>query len=506
MMAQLRARVSSFSVMRWLPWWLVLSLVAAGLLIYVLLGQQVISAIYQAESAWVDAILSGRAITPVEAYYRRADQLVFRACLWLLGGYAALRIVLREPGGTMIFAVSLAFMSFLLFCVFEIFPVLVPIFRLNVVSAYYAYKINYLPDAELGFREKPFNREIIRGFAGAAYSPIYGIDVAPTTIDWSMDQDGFRNAGSTQSADLVLLGDSYLDYGTDQLDTFGSRLDAKLPGISVQNLGKSGYSPFQYLVILNRYGLKYQPQYAVMAFYEGNDIADTRGYLHWKDARPSGTFSLLYSFSSDSLLRRYWAALSATRTKLAETFIYFQDLMLHRIAKIRGYAPRVHPEIAILNLQGKVYPKLFVDRFSAATTAEMLAREEFAALEDVFGKFRELCRAHGITPVVVYIPAAVHVYAKYSRQVSGMRWLRIRDAQIAASGNAESAVRTVVQKAGIDFLSLTPEFSRAAERGKMLYYALDDHWNADGREVAAEFLARALRDKYLKGERNEPRS
>jgi hypothetical protein len=46
---------------------------------------------------------------------------------------------------------------------------------------------------------------------------------------------------------------------------------------------------------------------------------------------------------------------------------------------------------------------------------------------------------------------------------------------------------------------LTPVFGRAAEEGKLVYYTLDEHWNAEGREIAARFLAQTLRAKYLDG-------
>jgi hypothetical protein len=49
----------------------------------------------------------------------------------------------------------------------------------------------------------------------------------------------------------------------------------------------------------------------------------------------------------------------------------------------------------------------------------------------------------------------------------------------------------------VDFVSLTPVFQRAALEGKMVYYALDAHWNAQGREIAARFIADTLKNRYL---------
>jgi hypothetical protein len=94
-----------------------------------------------------------------------------------------------------------------------------------------------------------------------------------------MDKDGFRNERAADSADIVVLGDSYIECGSTQADTFVGRLEAKVPHLRVRNLGKSGYGPPQYLHVLKRYGLQYKPKLALMAFYEGNDIPEVRDYL-----------------------------------------------------------------------------------------------------------------------------------------------------------------------------------------------------------------------------------
>ena len=497
---ELKARLFGLSqVRRWPPWWIVFLLIMGGLAAYALLGQHLISAVYNSEYSWVDTFLRGRASTPVEAYYRRADDVVLRTSLWIVFGYAALRIVQRQPLGWFISGATLVFTSACLFLLFETFPRLIPVFRLNIVSGYYAYKTNYLPDAELVFVEKPFNHVLIHGFAGAGYSPLFGIDVPPSTIEWIMDQDGFRNARSTEPSDLVILGDSYLEYGSDQADTFGSRLEEKLRGLSVRNLGKSGYSPFQYLAALKRYGVKSKPRYAVMAFYEGNDLSETADYLLWKSGQPHKARGYLFRFSTDSTFRRYLAALDATVSSVQKSFRSSRALVLHKIALARGYAHQVHPDIAILDLQGNRYPKLFIDKFMAATSEEMLRHAEFVALAGVLSEFKHVCQANGITPMVLYIPTAAHVYAKYSTPASGSNWLRVLKTQIAASDHTEDAVSALVRETGVDFLSLTAVFRRAAGEGRMLYYPLDAHWNSEGRELAARFVAQTVRSRYLRG-------
>jgi hypothetical protein len=467
-------------------------------IVYLLIGRQLITVIYDSEVSWIASkFMGGRASTPVEAYYRQADAVLLRGTLWLVTAYLALLLLLHNAQGSFLFAFSLLLSSFLFFWFFETFPSLIKPFHLDAVFGYYAYKANYIPDPELGFREKPFNKSITHGFRGNHYSSRYGIEIPPMTIEWIMDKDGFRNGRATDSAEVVVLGDSFLEYGDNQADTFTGRLEKRLPGLTVKNLGKSGYAPFQYLEALKRFGLGYKPRYALMAFFEGNDIQETREYLLWKSGKNGEVDAYLYRFSTESLLRRYWAAVTATLDGFRKTTRAWGEALLDKIAHVRGYDYDIHPNLAVLNLGGRSYTILFVPKFAKTTTEEMLRTEEFRALKKVFGEFRDVCEANGIKPIILYIPLAVHIYAQYSIEGSGFNWLQIRDGQIAASENRESAVNRLAQEFKIDVMSLTPRFQLATKKNKLIYYSLDSHWNSEGREIAAEFVADMLKSQYL---------
>ena len=74
--------------------------------------------------------------------------------------------------------------------------------------------------------------------------------------------------------------------------------------------------------------------------------------------------------------------------------------------------------------------------------------------------------------------------------------LAVRDQQIAVRENIEKAITVLANESRVDFITLTPVFNQAAAEGKMLYYPLDTHWNAEGREIAARFVAAALKKRY----------
>jgi len=474
--------------------WILIVSLAVVWVIYVLAGHQLIGALYSSQnSGLADRLMAGRAVTSAEAYYRRADTAMLLVTVWLVASYVVVGLLLRHALGLFLSTLSFWMSSFLLFIVFETFPSLIAQARLDSFLGYYAYKTTYVPDRELIFREKPFNRRIITHFVGAQYSSAYGIEVEPYTIEWIMDKNGFRNQREADSVDVVVLGDSYIEYGSTETDTFVGRLEKRLGGMTVRNLGKSGYAPGQYVQVMKRFGLPYKPKIAVMAFYEGNDIPEVRDYLLWKNGRISELRGYLSKFTTDSLWRRYTVAVMATLVELKKAVGAVEEMFLQKLAAARGSSQQTHPDVALLNLGGQLYPKLFIDKLPELTIDQMLATEEFRAIQNFFSEYRQVCQTNGITPLILYIPTALQIYAPYSTQASGFRWLHVRDRQIAVRRNTEAAIKIVADETGIDFISFTPVFERAAAEGIMVYYALDAHWNAEGREIAARHIANLLK-------------
>jgi hypothetical protein len=477
--------------------WLALGLLVSWC-VYVWLGHKVIDLAFDAPDSFLThSWMAERHSTPRERYHRHADIFMLQTTLLTVSTFCVIALLLNNARGTLLFILSFLFSNFLLFFVLEKFPSLIPLARLDQVSGYYAYKVNYIPDPELVFREKPFNRRIIRNFTGTGFAPFYRIQVQPYTIEWSMDRDGFRNQAADDSAEIVVLGDSYVEYGSHEADTFVGRLQQKLGPLRVRNLGKSGYSVAQYVHTLRRFGLQYKPRLAIMAVYEGNDIHGLRDYLLWRSGRSEELTGQIIKFNTDSLFRRYRAAVTATVTEATKRVDTLEEMILSKLALMRDRSLQIHPDVAMLELNGQSYPKLFIDKLPATASAQMLASEEFRAMRTLLIQFNEICRSHDIVPLVVYIPTAVHIYAQYSTAQSGSQWRDIRERQITVRQNTEAAVRLTVEQAGLKFVSLSPVFAKAAAEGRMLYYPLDAHWNAEGREIAAQFIADTLKQGYL---------
>jgi PAS domain S-box-containing protein len=475
-----------------------LMVLIAGWVFYLLCGHQLIEDTYNGRAIipFLNSLMEGRGSTRIENYHQAADQLMLLGTIGLIATYLTIVFLLKRPIGALLAAFSFLVMSFLVFCLFELAPSLVKPLGLDAIP-YYAHKLTYIEDDALIFREKPFNRVIHENYRTDQYSALYGIEVPPVYFEWITDKNGFRNGQTRDYSDIIAIGDSYLEWGNTEADTFVKRLEDKLPGLTITNLGKSGYGPPQYLEVLNRYGVNYRPKYAVMGFFEGNDVPDTEAYFRWKKGQTE-QLSDFHRQAQLSFFQRYWLSMESQATFIRANISYWIKLALNKIAQRQGYAHDVHPELAVLKLgDSETYKIRFVEQLDTRSPKEMLASEEWRQLKTVLTDVRDVCEKNGISLIVMYIPAAAHIYAEYSTKQSGETWLQIRDQQIHAKHNTEEAMRQMAEELDIEIISFTPVLEEAARQGKLLYYPLDPHWNPEGTEVAARYMAETLKSRYL---------
>ena len=467
--------------------------------LYVLFGHDLINDMYHGRAAlpFLNQVMEGRGLTPIQSYHQAADRFMLLGTFWLVTSSLTLLFLLSRPIGALLAVFSFLITSFFVFCLFEFAPSLIKPFGLDAIG-YYAYKANYVDDDLLIYREKPFTKVIHENYRSENYSALYGIEVPPVHFEWITDENGFRNGQARERTDIIAIGDSYLEWGNTEADTFVRRLESKLPGLTATNLGKSGYGPPQYLEVLKRYGVKYQPKYALLAFFEGNDVHDTKAYFSWKSGQTENLPYFPYRMAQLSFVRRYLLALNSQATFIKATFSYWAELALNSMAQRQGYAYDIHPDLALISLgDGSTHKMKFVEHLDTRSPKEMLVSEEWQQLKTVLAEIRAASEKNGIALVVIYIPAAAHVYAQYSTPQSGKNWLRIRDQQIQVKTNTEEAMSQVAQDLGIGLISLSPVLEEAASQGKLLYYPLDPHWNPEGTELAARYVADVLKSKFI---------
>lgn len=296
-------------------------------------------------------------------------------------------------------------------------------------------------------------------------------------VRYRYDGNGFRNGQDAGSADVVVVGDSFIEgWGVTAPDLVTSRLAGGLH-TRVVNLGQSWYGPQQELEVLRRYGLPLHPRAVVWAFFEGNDLQDVERYEQalpvWAELSRRNHSFFLRSFTRNALssLRRL------LRTRLGEdktgTLAYPSGLFHPR----DGQDVRMYFE----------YP------------SHRLSPKEKAALGTVGRVLKEaggLCRLQGARFLVVFVPSKDRIYLDRTRFAAGaepLRWERNDLPRLLASlvGTAGP---------GTDFVDLTPVFRARAARGEVLYFPQDSHWSPLGHAVAASVLAARLRSSPASSE------
>jgi hypothetical protein len=294
-------------------------------------------------------------------------------------------------------------------------------------------------------------------------SPNYEYDVR-------YDHHGFRNAADYPSADIIVIGDSFVEGGqVPEKDLLTTRL-ANLSGKTIVNLGQSGYGPQQELHVLRRYGVALQPKVCFWLFFEGNDLSDVHNYdqaiVNWKpDVRNFDWFSQR-CLTRNSL----WALLRRIRPPLPN---------YPRVIRNHGwFVPAPGKRVRLC--------------FSYFYFANPLSDWDLKAVEEtesVLTRAQELCQTHGIKLVVAFVPDKFRVYkalCEFDSNSECQQWV-LND----LPQRIKSAVQDISNKIG--FVDLTPALVEQATKGSLVYLARDIHWTTAGHRVAAETLVDFLK-------------
>jgi hypothetical protein len=285
---------------------------------------------------------------------------------------------------------------------------------------------------------------------------------AATTLyrwDVNYDRNGFRNDLDLNSADLAVIGDSFVEettISTAQLMT--SRL-AHLENKVVANLGQYGYGPLEEMAVLKRYALPLYPRTVLWMFYEGNDLKDV---IHYRNV------------TAESHKRPgYWAGFrerSFTSNALAQ--IYFRLRPALRPSGIR------HSGV-MKNSDGNDLTVYFL------YSSPPFSNEDLGAIDETtrtIAAASKLCEGQGVRLIVVFIPTKFRVYhsfCQFPRESDCSRWV-LND----LPDRLRKAVEAVSPQIG--YLDLTANLVDAVGKGDTPYYSDDDHWTPAGHEIAAE--------------------
>ena len=212
---------------------------------------------------------------------RHLFSLLIASYLVLWGGYSLLSTAPREEIRSRFVLMTIAFGVALLL-------VELPAF-LNLIDYRWTFSISgsllgeepgYLPDPELVSKPESYHKvkmEFSRGNLGEVLClPSHPAE----PFELKYDKNGFRNDEDFASADIAVIGDSYVESPMLPSSKLATTRLATLMQQTVANLGQSGYGPQQELAVLKRYALPLHPKSVVWVFYEGNDLRDAERYAN----------------------------------------------------------------------------------------------------------------------------------------------------------------------------------------------------------------------------------
>lgn len=329
---------------------------------------------------------------------------------------------------------------------------------------------NYETDFDLGFRHPPHTRWSGRPRSDMAV--YWNLPVRRAgAMTFSTDSRGFRNLREMQTADVVLLGDSYVEGAYNSDDETCAVVLERLTGAQVANLALAGYGTLQQFEVLARYAVPMKPRMIAWFFFEGNDLYDDEGFEgslpYLRERKPFDTGGW----------RRGWGDFR-DRSFTVTTF-----RLLRRF--LDPIAPNTVATSGTYRDAGGVDHRMYYYSYGSLHFDDY-ERERFEKSKAAFRRGKELCDENGIELVLFYVPMKFRVYGELCTFPPGSP---CRDWK---PWNLAEHFREFCEQESLAFVDLTEPMKHEAAAGKLLYAPEDSHWNVQGHE----FVARKLQEQW----------
>ena len=281
------------------------------------------------------------------------------------------------------------------------------------------------------------------------------------------DQNGFRNASDMTRAEVVVIGDSFVEAALVPFEQIASSVLASELELPVMNLGNGGYGLQEELAVLERFGLPARPKVVVWMFYEGNDL---RNYHEYRSVMADwdGWVSQQRSYPVRSFLpNALEAAARLTRPENTD-----------RSFAIRRAGVLQHPS----KLQGQTM--YFGYQCPPLTRAD---RSALLGFTNILRKAKRACGAQEAKLLLAFAPNKWRVHCKSITPGPGSeldQW---------TTNDLPAHLGRIARIEGVDFLDLTLALRTASASGDVTYHLDDAHWSASGNRSVAIAIAGLLR-------------
>jgi lysophospholipase L1-like esterase len=322
-----------------------------------------------------------------------------------------------------------------------------------------------LADDELIYVRRPHSR-----YTGSVVGNLTWLGVPsrpPNSFDLRYDQHGFRNNQDLTRADVVAIGDSFVE-GAEvaETETVSARMAAIL-GTPVANLGLGGYGPQQELAVLRRFGMPLAPRVVTWFVFGGNDLSDVETY-EWR--------------------QQHMAEFLAPATVEARSFV--RNALLALAARTTSARHSESPTAALHAVNFRTSAGT-VERLYLDSAEEAWPPHGWDVLTRVLSQASDLARQGDARLLVVYVPRKLRVYSGFVEAPPGAY------AHVWEMNNLPEVLGAWCRGHAIPYLDATIPLRAAVRSGRSVYLPDDVHWSAAGHAVAAEAVSTMIREWVL---------
>jgi hypothetical protein len=332
------------------------------------------------------------------------------------------------------------------------------LFRAPISEWWYSTRYNVV-DPELIYLRRPYLR--LLGSQPGDIAAALCLEGSRYDYDVQYDGKGFRNVNDFNAADIVVIGDSFIEAPTMPSAQLMTSVLARLTGQTVVNLGLSAYGPQQELAVLKRYALALRPRIIVWAFYEGNDFKDLVRYEARREPVLLGRSSDFLRFNSSLMHNSVMALYRGLRG--------CKDRQQHMV-----------PSGIFSTTDSSEVRMYFLHRTQEVTDTDLMA------LARIQGEADAITRQNDVRLVFLFVPTSFRVYHKLAACAP--------KSECAIDDELPKRVAAMLANVSerIYYVDLTPAFRAAAAKGQQTYRPDDTHWAPAGHRLAAEVTSEVI--------------
>jgi hypothetical protein len=319
----------------------------------------------------------------------------------------------------------------------------------------------------------------------------------------TIDDQGFRNANPTETADWLILGDSFAEGSCVTDNEVWCAMLVQNKDVTLYNLGMAGGNPLTYLDTLKKFGLAKKPNKIVYMLYEGNDFRDSNFDNITNDERPKESLGDIVFKRSPlrnmikSFIERNLSPVDAKRF-LGDQRVNNPSHPMYPVAWLPLEVPAGSGNFYTFDLKRLLQHLVTAEEFN-----ESLGCKESKRL---LGKTKALCDENNIQLIVVYAPDKPNILLdEVIRQVPVdqlTEFLAIKAKNLPDPlypdilrdriTVQENTFKEFCKTNNIEFLSLTEPLREATLSGIQTYFTYDQHWTPEAHTLIADYLAEQI--------------